>query len=209
MTRLPALWLACALLGAQSVLAGTIDTDFLQQPWPKQRVRETEVGRHAVRWRERASKQDGIFAGVRFSAPLDRQTTWNLANEYQEIGTMTPGVTAVRVIEQSEHRQVIQIDVKVLWKTLRLNFEVEQEPPSAIRFRLANQALGEYRGLCAFEERRDAGGETAAATDVELVTWLKPARPVPAGLLLLAERIALLQGTRKFLEACDRSGSSH
>ena len=201
------LWVLSAVFSATvAAWAGTIDTDFLQQPWPKQRVRETEVGRYAVRWRERASKQDGIFAGVRFSAPLDRQATWNLANAYHDIGAMTPGVTAVRVIEQSENRQVIQIDVKVLWKTLRLNFEVEQEPPHAIRFRLANQALGEYRGLCVFEEPpgRTAGAPAKTATDVELVTWLKPSRPVPMGLLLIVERMTLLQGARAFLESCDQ-----
>lgn len=195
-----------AVLAAWAVLvppawAGSIDTAFIEQPWPRQWVRELEVGPHPVRWRQRASKQDGLFAGVRFTAPLPRQRVWELANRYDDIGTLTPGVTAVRFLEQSPTRQVIQIDVKVLWKTLRLTFEVEQTPPEAIRFRLVNELLGEYRGVCRFEEAAP-GADGRPATALELSTWLKPARPVPAGLLLAVERMVLLQGARGFLETC-------
>ena len=201
------LWAAIGVLCAASlVCAGTIDTEFLQQPWPKQRVRELEVGRYEVRWRERANRKDGIFAGVRFTAPLERQRVWDLSNDYTSIGTMTPGVTAVRMLEQTPTRQVIQIDVNVLWKTLQLTFEVEQEPPRAVRFRLVNRAIGEYRGLCLFEDAQEAAsdGGTTSHTNVELATWLKPSRPVPTGLLLLVERMALLQGTKEFLYSCER-----
>ena len=177
--------------------AGTIDTAFLEQPWPKARTRETEVGRHAVTWREFAGKQEGIFAGVRFTAPLGRQDVWTLANEYQDVGSITPGVTAVRYVERSERREVIEVDVKILWKSLTLRFEVEKEPPAIVRFRLVNKALGEYRGFSRFEE--DGPGQTA----VDLVTWLKPARPVPIRLLLVVERIAMLQASREFLKRCE------
>ena len=184
---------------------GTIDTDFIQSPWPNQWVREFEVGRYQVRWRERVSKQEGLFAGASFEAPLARPTVWDLANNYSDIGTMTPGVVAVRFLEQQPTRQVIQIDVKVLWKTLRLIFEVEQDPPNAIRFRLVNKVLGEYRGLCVFDEL-PSGVTTqpsAPRTGVELSTWLKPARPVPMGLLLIVERITMLRGVKGFLESCE------
>ena len=195
-----------ALCAALSAGAATIDTEFLQQPWPKQRVRDLEVGRYEVRWRERASRKDGIFAGVRFTAPLERQRVWELSNDYTSIGTMTPGVTAVHFLEQTPTRQVIQIDVKVLWKTLRLTFEVEQEPPQAIRFRLVNQAIGEYRGVCLFEEAQNPASPNGATrhTNVELATWLKPSRPVPMGLLLFVELMTLLQGTKEFLYSCER-----
>ena len=183
--------------------AGTIDTAFIEQPWPKQRMRETEVGRYPLRWRQRASKRDGIFAGVRFQAPRDRQAVWTMANEYDDIGTITPGVTAVRYLERTPERQVIQLDMKVLWKTLTLTFEVEQDPPKTIRFRWADRRFGEYRGVCVFQEAPPSAENAAAATDVELSTWLKPSRPVPMGLLLTVERMTLLRAAREFLEACE------
>jgi hypothetical protein len=200
---------AAALLGlwTTGAWAGTIDTAFLERPWPKQRERETEVGRHAVFWRERASRQEGIFAGLRFEAPLDRPQTWKLANEYQDIGELTPGVIAVRYLEQSETREVIQVDVKVLWKTLRLTFEVEKEPLRAVRFRLTNDAIGEYRGVSLFEELPGRAGAPPRTT-VELATWLKPAHPIPPGLLLMVERMTMLQASKRFLEACERVGAS-
>ncbi len=184
--------------------AGTIATDVLQRhPWPREWAKEFEVGRAPVVWRQGYSRTDGIFGGVVFTAPLPRQQVWELANDYTDIGLVTPGVQAVRFLEQTPTRQVIQIDVKVLWKDLRLTFEVEQEPPRAIRFRLANRALGEYRGLCRFEERAGAA-DSSGETDVELSTWLQPARPVPARLLLLVQRMTFLRGVRGFLESCEQ-----
>lgn len=179
-----------------------IDTEFLQRQWPRQRVRELEVGRYPVRWRERASRKEGIFAGVRFEAPLERRAVWELSNDYNDVGHNVPGVVAVRYLERSETHEVIQIDAKVLWKKLTLNFEVEKEPPRIIRFRLVNAALGEYRGICSYEEQPTSVTGQPVGTTVELTTWLKPARPVPMGLLLMVERMALLQGVREFLKAC-------
>ncbi len=196
------LWTGLSLLVlTATVSAGTIDTEFLERPWPKQRVREFEVGRYPVRWRQRASRTEGIFAGVRFEAPLDRDAAWKLAADYHDIGRMTPGVTAVRMLEDTPTRQVIQVDVKVFWKSLRLTFEVERDPPKAIRFRLVNEAVGEYRGLCVFEETR--GGPDGPRTPIELATWFKPSRPIPTGLLLTVERMTLLRGVREFLNACE------
>ena len=196
--RRSALVFGLASLMAVPLWAGTIDTAFLEQPWPRERTRETEVGRHAVTWRESAGKQEGIFAGVRFTAPLGRRDVWALANESQDVGAITPGVTAVRYVERTERREVIEVDVKILWRSLTLRFEVEKEPPAIVRFRLVNEALGEYRGLSRFEE---AG---TGQTTVDLVTWLKPNRPVPIRLLLVVERIAMLQASREFLERCEQ-----
>lgn len=124
-----------------------------------------------MRWRQRASKGEGIFAGVRFVAPLPRELVWNLANDYQDIGQMTPGVTAVRYLERSERRQVIQLDVKILWKTFQLTFEVEHDPPASVRFRLIHEALGEYRGVCLFDEVPPSGtDDRTVGTAVELAT---------------------------------------
>ena len=148
------------------------------------------------------------FAGVRFTAPLAQQAVWDLANDYQDVGRITPGVTAVRYLERSETREVIQLDVKVLWKQLTLTFEVEKEPPRIMRFRLVNEALGEYRGISVFAQEEPEGGEGAPRTGVEMATWLKPNRPVPMGLLLLVERMAMLQAAREFLETCERSGGA-
>ena len=186
--------------------AGTIDTEFLQKPWPKQIIRHLEVGRYEVQWRQRASRRDGVFAGVRFLAPLDRQSVWDKTNDFSELGRMTPGVTAVRFLEQGPTRQVIQLDVKVLWKTLQLTFEVEQDPPRAIRFRLVNEVLGEYRGVCWLEDPLEtaAGTESQSKTLVELATWLQPSRPLPMGLILVVERMTFLEGVKSFLEECER-----
>ncbi|MBI1992089.1 MAG: hypothetical protein HYS71_02460, partial [Candidatus Omnitrophica bacterium] len=124
------IWVGLLILADHAAAsAWTIDTAFLTPPWPKQVVRELEVGRYPVRWRQQVSRRDGLFTAVRFEAPLERQTVWDRANDYSDVGRMTPGVTAVRFLEQSPTRQVIQLDVKVLWKTLQLTFEVEQEPP--------------------------------------------------------------------------------
>ena len=195
---------AAILLGGAAAWAGSIDTAFLEAPWPKQHVRDTEVGRYPVRWRERASKSEGIFASVQFDAPLGQHPVWELANQYQDVGQMTPGVTAVRYLEQSNTYEKIEVDVKILWKTLTLTFEVEKDPPRAVRFRLVDEALGDYRGVCLFQpvspEAADGGRE---ATRVELATWLQPARPVPMRLLLYVERVTLLQGARRFLKACE------
>ena len=199
MPRLPRqiiLAVAAVVIGASAAFAA-IDTSFLEGPWPHERVRQTEVGRYPVRWRSRIAKNEGIFAGLRFIAPLNAQTIWGMSSDYHDIGTKVPGVKAVRFLEQSETREVIAIDVKVLWKELTLTFEVEREPPRVMRFRLVNEALGEYRGAAIYTPE-------GTGTAVELSTWLKTAHPVPAGLLLGVERMALLQGVREFLEDCDQ-----
>src|SRR3990167_6270956 len=98
-------WIALGLLcAATTASAWTIDTEFLKLPWPKERVQELEVGRYPVRWRQRVSRKEGLFAGVRFEAPLDRQGVWDRANDYTDVGRMTPGVTGVRFLEQTPTR---------------------------------------------------------------------------------------------------------
>ncbi len=199
-------WLAAALLGGAALAsAGTIDTEFLKPPWPRQVVREFEVGRYPVRWRQRVSHRDGLFAGVRFEAPLGRQAVWDRANDYTDIGRITPGVQAVRFLERSPTRQVIQLDVKILWKLFQLTFEVEQDPPKEIRFRWADSRFGEMRGLCVFEEpTHPPAPGTPVSTAVEMSTWFKPSRPVPLGLLLIVERMTLLHAVKDFLASCEQ-----
>ena len=186
------------VLSAVSVSAGSIETAFLEQPWPRQWVHEYEVGKYAVRWRQKAKAEEGIFAGASFAAEATLQRTWALATDYTDLGTMTPGVERVRWLERTPTRQVIQISVKVLWKTLQLTFEIEQDPPKAVRFRLLNPELGEYRGVCLMQQE-------GTTTRVDLATWLKPAIPVSGGLVLWVERIVLLRGIRNFLETCERA----
>ncbi len=200
-------WLVAVgvLASGACAAAGAIDTAWLEQPWPGQRVRQAEVGKYAVRWRQRLSRQDGLFFGVRFTAPTDRPTTWDLATaDYAQLGKDTPGVTAVRYLEDTPARQVIQIDVKVLWRTLRLNFEVERDPPRQVRFRLTNPRLGEYRGVFILTEPTvEFRSAEPAATGLDLLTWLKPAQPVPLGLLAAAQRMVILRGTKEFLQGCE------
>ena len=181
--------------------AGTIETAFLEQPWPRQHVRETEVYKYAVRWRQKASKTEGIFAGASFTAPTPHHKTWDLATDYTDLGKMTPGVSSLRFLEDTPTRKVIQVNVEVLWKELSLTFEVEHEPPNAVRFRLLNEFIGEYRGVCLL---RPQGDGTAA----EVATWLNPAVRVPARLILWAERVVILKGIRNFLKTCEEAASS-
>lgn len=189
-------WVCCSMA---TVCAASIHTAVLEQPWPKQWVHEYEVGRYSVRWRQRASAEDGISSGASFTAPSALERTWTLANDYRDLGTITPGVSSVRVLEQTPTRQVLQIDIKVLWKTLRLIFEIEQDPPRATRFRLTNEVVGEYLGVCLFAP--EGGG-----TRVELSTRLKPAVHIPPGLVLSIERMVMLRSIREFLETCEQRG---
>lgn len=193
-------WVFTLALAAPAA-AGSIDTSFLERRWPRQHEREFEVHKYPLRWRQRLSRTEGIFAGAGFTAPSRLDRTWQLATDYTDLGRMTPGVSAVRFLESTPTRQVVQIDVEILWKDLTLTFEVEQDPPHAVRFRLLNEFIGEYRGVSLF---RPEGEQTA----VELATWLRPAVPVPGRLILWAERVVLLKGIRRFLEACERAETS-
>ena len=197
LARLSPFGIVLALSGLIGPSWAGIETDVLERPWPRQQVREYEIDKYAVRWRQRVSKAEGIFAGASFVAPSPPERTWALATDYTDLGRMTPGVSSVRFLEQTPTRQVVQIDVKVLWKNLTLTFEVEQDPPNALRFRLIDDFIGEYRGVSLF---RLEGEQTA----VELATWLKPAVKVPSRLILWAERVVLLKGIRRFLETCER-----
>ncbi len=168
----------------------------MEQPWPKQREHTYEVGKAEVRWRQKVSAQEGIFAGARFIAPLALERTWRLSSDYSDVGTMTPGVTAVRVIEHTPTRQVIEVDVKVLWKTVRLHFEMEQEPPAALRFRMQTPVLGQYLGVARMRQ------VAASQTEIDLATWMSPPARVPRGLVIWVERGAILGGIRNFLKTC-------
>jgi hypothetical protein len=198
-----ALALAGLGLAIPAWVQAAIDVSALRADWPKQVVHELEVGRYPVRWRQFASRQDGIFGAVRFIAPLDQERIWSLTTDYTDVGGVTPGVRAVRYLTQSPTAQVIEVDVRVLWKTLTLRFEVEQDPPREMRFRLVHDRLGEYRGVCWLEPTPDG-----RSTVVELATWLQPSRPVPARLILLVERMTFLRAARAFLDACDAQASS-
>ena len=190
---------AALLLGLHGAAwaGSSIDTALLERPWPRQWEHEYEVGRDPVRWRQKASPAEGIFVGARFTAPADQPTAWKLATDYTEVKTMAPDVDDLRILEQSPTREVIEIDMKVLWKHLTLRFEVEREEPQAVRFRLANPAIGEYRGVF-----RLTPTEAPSRTDVQMATWLKPAVRIPSGLVIMVERIVLLKGIRKFLHVC-------
>jgi hypothetical protein len=141
------------VLGAASwASAGTIDTNALEAAWPKQRTRAHEVGRHEVRWRYLADEQRGLFAGVEFVTPLARRRVWGLTTDYADVGQMAPGVRQMRYVERGPDRQVIEVDIRVLWKTLTLTFEIEQEQERAVRFRWVNRSLGQFLGVCWLED---------------------------------------------------------
>jgi hypothetical protein len=184
-----------ALLASGTAAA---DHEPLAAVWASRRGRLLEVGRHEVEWRERIDRAQGILAGIRFTAPRDRDTVWRLANDYAEIGRKTPGIRQVAILERQPNRQVLQVDVKVLWKEVSLRFDVEQSPPAMIRFRWLGGPHGTYEGLCLFEP-----AEAGEATQVRLSTRLQLARRVPARLLLTAERVMMLHAARAFLDSLD------
>lgn len=186
---------------ALSGWAGEIDTAKLERAWAGQREHAYEVGRAEVHWRQKVSAQEGIFAGARFIVPLALERTWRLSSDYSDLGAMTPGVTAVRFLERTPTRQVIEVDVKVLWKTARLHFEMEQEPPTALRFRMRTPALGQYLGMARMRQ------VSAAQTEIDLATWLSPPTRVPRGLVIWIERGAILGGIRNFLKTCEHPAS--
>jgi hypothetical protein len=175
--------------------AGSIDTTILEQPWPKQRVHDYEVGKHTVRWRQDASSE-GIFAGATFLAPTTIQETWDMATDYSDLGNLTPEVEKVVWVEKSQQRQVIQMTLKVLWKRLVLNFEIEQDSPNRIRFRMTSTRIGEYIGVCILTA--DGNG-----TRLDISTRLNTPVKLPSGLLLWVQRSAMLSGIRSFLKNCE------
>lgn len=192
--------LAAVLAGVRAAFTASFETGLLERPWPEEYVRRFEVGRHPVRWRHLIA-DEAVLAGIGFDAPLDRQAVWERSADYHDLGRMTPGVTAVRVLEQSDAREVIQVDVRVLWKDLQLVFEIERDPPRAVRYRLTNELIGEYLGVITFEAPPASGSPgQAPRTHVEIATRLKPAAPVPLWLLLFVERATLIKGVRTFLE---------
>ena len=199
----------CALIlvcgGASASWPDGIDVEALRHPWHRQHVHSLEVGRYPVRWRQAVSRAEGLKVGVRFTAPLPRQQVWTLTTDYRDVGQMTPGIVRIHVTEESPQRQVIEMDVKVLWKRLRLVFEVEQDPPREIRFRWRDAHIGELRGLCVLEE--SSSPDEANGTLIEFSTWFRPFRPVPLGLLTVVERTALLQSVKQFLKACEAQGT--
>ena len=67
-----------------------------------------------MRWRQAASKTEGIFAGATFTAPVPQQRAWETATGYTDLGAGTKGVEQVRILEDSPERQVIEIDLKNL-----------------------------------------------------------------------------------------------
>ncbi len=192
------------LMSGQNAWA-SIDVDFLRKPWPKEHKKNVEIGRTPAQWRQYASKKEGIFAGMRFKTPFAQKLVWQQANDFSDVGKKTPGVTAVRFTENTPTRQVIQVDIKVLWKKLTLTFEIEEESEQVMKFRMANKALGEYRGVSVFTPLTSPEG--IPLTEIELSTWLKTSRPVPNRLLLAIERMAMLQGAEEFLKDLERCNS--
>lgn len=187
----------CLLAGCPGLAwAGSIDTILLERPWPRQYEREFEVYKYPVRWRQLVTKREGIFAGAAFFSPSPRQRTWDLATDFTDLGRMTPGVSDVRFLENTPTRQVVEADVKVLWKDLTLKFEIEQDPPRAIRFRLVNDFIGEYRGVGLFRE-------SGTGTAIEVSTWVRPAIKIAPGLIVFAERVVMMKGIRNFLVTCE------
>lgn len=193
---------ACWLSGlaAWGASAPTVDVEALRQPWRNERARVVEVGRHPVRWRHAIRRREGLKAGVRFTAPLPRRDVWTLATDYRAIGRMTPGVSDVQVTPAGPQRQRVAVEVRVLWKQLRMVLDVEHDPPQQVRFLWRHPQIGALQGLCTFDASQPLETD---ATLVECSSWFQPSRQAPLGLLAAVERAALLHAVHQFLSACD------
>lgn len=170
---------------------------MLEGPWPGQREHTYEVGHAQVQWRQRASATEGMFTGARFTAAVPRERAWVLSNDYSGLGTKTPGIQAIRVVEESPHHKRFEVDIKVLWKSATLRIELDEEPPELLRFRMDTLRLGRYIG------RARMRAVDASHTEVDLATWLSPPTRVPRGLVMWAQRVAIFGGIRNFLKACE------
>jgi hypothetical protein len=192
------------LLAAGVCAAEPIDVEWLRGAWARAPAREFEVGRHPVQWRQQVGTDGGVLAGLEFAAPCGREALWRQLADAPALGRHLPGVRAVAVTPQGPDRRLIEVTMRVLWKELRLRFEVEQQRLGAedeVRVRLSHEALGEFLGLCAL---RDGSGEARSST-VRFVSLLRPGRPVPSGVILWAQRAALVRGARNFLASAERS----
>lgn len=204
--------------------AETIETGFIEAEWPKQLVRELEVGRYPIRWRQASSRQGGIFAGVSFAAPLPREQVWDRLTDYEQIGHYIPGVAEIRFVEQATTRKVIVVELDVLLRHFWLTIEIQEVEPQTIRFRLLNVPLGEFSGIIRFHPSRPVIAEKVhtnldqgkgvdtqggVETPMDMSMWVRPVRSVPGGLLLTVARMTLLHGVRSFLTSCEsRSNTS-
>ena len=190
---------------AATAAAATIDTRFFDRPWPHEWTHRYEVGRHVVDWRQGGSRATGTFARARAAVPLPQETVWELSNDFPALGRMTPAVKAVRMLDEQPAHQIIEVDLHVFWKHLRLTFEVDKQPPRAMQFRLIHSGAGQCQGVCLLTENPQAlvNGKAMPSTTIELVIWVKPTRRISTRLLLFVKRTTILQGIKAFLAACD------
>lgn len=198
-----ALVVLAALLASTAFCFAAIDTGSLEQPWPKQLCRDYEAGRFPVKWRHKLIKKEGLFAGVSFTAKGGLQAVWDLATDYSNVDKATAAIQALRVREESANRQSVEVELKVLWKTMTLTFEVEKEAPNALRFRWNDMRFGEFKGVALFSEEAASKENPEGGTRVAVSTLFHPYRAAPLRLLLGFQRMAMLHASRDFLEACE------
>ena len=197
---------AAVCVAATTAAAATIDTHLFDRPWPHEWAHRYEVGRHMVDWRQGGSRATGTFACAQATVPLPQETMWELSSDFPALGRMTPAIKAVRILDQQPTHQIIEVDLHVFWKDLRLTFEVDRQPPRAMQFRLLRSGAGHCQGVCLLTENPTAslnGKAMPATTTVELFLWVKPTRRISTRLLLFVERTTILQGVKGFLAACD------
>ncbi|HEX9780700.1 MAG TPA: SRPBCC family protein [bacterium] len=183
-------------LSAGAPAHGAIETEFIEAAWRERPGTELEVGPHPVRWRQHVGEAGELFAGVAFTAPLAREAFWEVAADPDELEAVSPDIVSVTVLESSPSRRVVQIDARILWMTVPLTFEIEEDRPELIRFRLLSGLIGEFRGVCRLTDEADQAPDEPR-TSVELSTWLNPSRPVPGRLVLALERMVMLNGVRE------------
>jgi hypothetical protein len=210
--RVPAVgWcdVGCLLAGVLLILCvvpvdAAIDTTELEQPWPTQRMRVTEVGTHAVHWRQWDGKDRGLFGSMEFVVPYPLDVVWEQSTNLDDIVAVSPDIQSMRIVETAGHRTVVEAKVRVLWRVVTMVFEIEETPQEVVRFRLYHSETGEYVGMTRFTP---VTAEQAPATDGEhtgmvVSTRFRFARQVPGAVVLPLQRMILLRGMKRFMEGC-------
>ncbi len=182
---------------------GSIQTGDLTHKWVEYSERTYEVRRYDVDWRWRVSSDEKIHTGLSFTLPFPRQLLWNQSLKYSLIGEKTRGVKKIEVLYQDAHREIVQVTLKVLWKTATLKIEFERNEPREIRFQIDHSKFGHFRGVVEFKEVPRAGDHLQKATEGELTAVFQPAYDLPSGIVLMVQRMVLLRGLRAYFELCE------
>ncbi len=165
--------------------------------------REYEVHKYVVTWYAMAPGENKLYSRASYDLPFPRQLIWDEAIKYEQVAKSARGVKRLDVLYEDEHKQVVELAIKVLWTDWVFQFEIEREAPRTMTFRVDHPKLGQCRGYSEFTEKGKVGASEMAQTHVELVMSLEPAVSVPDNMVLMIQKMIVLRGLRSFFELCE------